>query len=522
MEAYYLKKALVLVILAFTCAAVWGEISGDWEYRVFGAAEGRWVIITRYRGAEKAVRVPKEIDGFPVTIIGDYAFNGAANISSVTIQQGLTAIGNRAFWSCTALSELRLPEGLRIIGREAFRNCTSLREIDLPSGLINLGDEAFNGCTSLVRVALPDSLTGLSVGTFFNCEALETVQLPAAITRIEAYAFSGCSRLSTVAITGTISAIGEYAFFECRDFLGFTLTAEQTQIIPAGLQSIGERAFSGCSSITEILLPSSVEVIGKEAISSCPNLRSISVAPGNSRYSDADGVLFDSGKTRLILYPQKRDGAYVVPDGVLEIAEEAFKGCSLLSQVTLPSSAAAIGPRAFQNCSALADIRLPGGIKTIDREAFSGCRSLGAFTLSGGGGNFLVKDGVLFDRSGALLIRYPQAKAGRYQIPQGVTAIGDGAFYGCEKLEDILLGSGLGRIGSRAFEDCTALTEAIQVPDTVSYIGDRAFAGCTGLRGILVPLSVTHIGSRAFNRCTSLSPDTREVIRRRFGDDVLN
>ena len=96
-------------------------------------------------------------------------------------------------------------------------------------------------------------------------------------------------------------------------------------VIPDGVTSIGEKAFSGCYSLTSITIPDSVTSIGDEAFKYCDSLTSINVASDNEYYSDEDGVLFNKEKNELIRYPKdKSEDAYTIPDSVEKICARAF------------------------------------------------------------------------------------------------------------------------------------------------------------------------------------------------------
>ena len=92
-------------------------------------------------------------------------------------------------------------------------------------------------------------------------------------------------------------------------------------------------------------------------------------------------------------------------------------------------------------------------------------------------------------------------------IPDGVTSIGDRAFYYCSSLSSIAIPDGVTSIGQYAFRNCSSLS-LITIPDSVTSIGDNAFEGCFSLSSITIPDSVTSIGNNAFYGCSSLSSIT--------------
>ena len=92
-------------------------------------------------------------------------------------------------------------------------------------------------------------------------------------------------------------------------------------------------------------------------------------------------------------------------------------------------------------------------------------------------------------------------------IPSGVTFIGKMAFEGCSNLASVSIPEGVTFIGSYAFNYCSSLT-SITLPSSVSSIGDGTFFACSSLTSVTIPSSVTSIGDYAFSRCTSLTSIT--------------
>ena len=116
--------------------------------------------------------------------------------------------------------------------------------------------------------------------------------------------------------------------------------------------------------------------------------------------------------------------------------------------------------------------------------------------------------GIEFSEDYTVLKHFPSnCKLTSYQIPACVTAIGDGAFSGCEELSSITLPAGVTTIGDGAFRNCKKLSR-VMLPDSVTAIGNEAFRKCTGLRHITLGKNVTTIGNKAFDDCKNLSSIT--------------
>lgn len=139
-----------------------------------------------------------------VTTVGQYAFSGLANLTSVSIPASVTSIGNYAFNSSEQLSNVTFASGsaLDSIGQHAFFNCKALTDMTIPTGVRTIGQNAFAGCTNLARVSLPSGLTAVADHTFEGCSALTEVTIPASMDSIGTSAFNSCTNLKTVKFEG--------------------------------------------------------------------------------------------------------------------------------------------------------------------------------------------------------------------------------------------------------------------------------------------------------------------------------
>ena len=127
------------------------------------------------------VVVPDEIDGHPVTAIGNSAFMSKNDLSLITLPDTVLSIGNQAFNFCHWLWNVRLPEHLFSIGTFAFSFCDHLPEIRLPDTVMEIGDWAFYGCGSLRSIHLPDSIEAIRKNTFSGCSSLSESRLSPAV-----------------------------------------------------------------------------------------------------------------------------------------------------------------------------------------------------------------------------------------------------------------------------------------------------------------------------------------------------
>ena len=236
------------------------------------------------------------------------------------------------------------------------------------------------------------------------------------------------------------------------------------------------------------------------------------------RYSISDTdevtIIAYSGSADTITIPNEIEGKPVT-----SIFNSAFSGRTVTSiTFTTPSSVTFIGDSAFANCTNLASITIPDSVTTIKEHAFKNCTGLTSITIPRsvtfiGDGAFtntpwlstkqndnplVVVNSILIDGSTA---------TGDVSILDGVTTIGDKAFYNCTGLTSVTIPGSVTTIGSGTFSGCTGLTD-ITIPGSVTTIGSSAFGGCTNLTSIDIHEGVTTIGSSAFSGCTGLTSIT--------------
>ena len=160
------------------------------------------------------------------------------------------------------------------------------------------------------------------------------------------------------------------AAFEIR-FSKYTLISEIAQRLGAthyqieeAIETIEERAFAGCSSLTSIEIPANVTNIGLRAFVGCDLLSSVSVSEDNTNYISVDGILYTKDMKKILCFPAgKGDSSYIVSDGVEVIADGAFDGCENLVSISLPESVTRIGFYAFLNCESLTSINFSGTVE---------------------------------------------------------------------------------------------------------------------------------------------------------------
>ena len=283
----------------------------------------------------KEYKVPED-----TVSVDEYAFYGCKNLSNVGLNDNVEKVASSAFDGCRALSSIQVspdndtlasidgvlfrksdrsllrypeglseslycvPDGILAIGPRAFKGCRSLSKVTVPEGVVSVGELAFDDCDTLTSVSLPDTVKDIGSSPFSDCPCLEEI------------AVSGKGQL--VIVDGALVDIGAFRLI-CLPAGGGDAVFE----VPEEVMSIGDGAFSRCSSLRLVLLPDSLEFIGSRA----------------------------------------------------------FESCSALESVYVPKAVSAIGDKAFFQCSALEFVTVGGASTTIGEQAFYGCASLGSVVV---------------------------------------------------------------------------------------------------------------------------------------------
>lgn len=329
-------------------------------------------------------------------------------------------------------------------------------------------------------VTIPDKLAGLPVVGINDCAfvgcCFEQVSIPGSVRQIGNHAFLSCEQLVSVVLNSGVSVIGNSAFSCCEKL--------DSIVLPDSVSTIGNRAFFGCKSLSTVVLPKHIRSIGINPFSGCANMNSIYLDPANTLFVVNDGILFDQANKRLITFPSdKWVSEYSVPNGVLEIGESAFDGCSSISRLHLPNTLTTIRSYAFEDCSRLSTIEIPAFVSEIGSNPFTGCLELTSILVSTNNHRFFADDGGLYGRDNRVLISYPEGKDGdSYTVAKRTCRIGDRAFHNCQKLRTIDLPSSLEEIEQFAFFGCSI--SRMTIPSSVKSIGPDAFMGCRQLRAV--------------------------------------
>ncbi len=206
--------------------------------------------------------------------------------------------------------------------------------------------------------------------------------------------------------------------------------------VSAGVENIGENAFSYCYSLEKVTVESGLTEIGAKAFCSCNLLREVTLPDsvteiGESAFKDCVALK-----------------NFAVPRGMSEIPKQCFYGCTALESITVPDTVISISRQAFFGCESLKNLKIPDSVTSIGMWAFVGCNGLKSIT-----------------------------------IPGSIETVEDSTFSACTGIESIVISDGVNSIEQSAFSGCTAL-ETVYLPKTVTEIKGYAFSGCTALTDI--------------------------------------
>ena len=457
----------------------------------------------------------EDTDKYLLTISGtgameDYAqgespwYGFKNSIVSVSIQDGVTSIGDNAFYQCKEIPNVSFPSTLESIGDQAFRGCTALSYASIPASTI--GEYAFSEC-GLTAFHLTGNITTINTGAFSYCEKLNQFYLSSTVERIGEGAFAGCgfTSISKYNFSEYVSSVGNYvsnvkyidknAFADCTNLTSITF--------PETVISIGESAFMNCG-LASVTIPDGVKTIGTYAFYVCASLSTVNL-----------------------------------PDSLTAIGASAFEGCGSLTEISIPKNVTSIGDSLFVQANSISDvyclpdpanltcsfdtlfsdsanvtIYVPGRYKDAYSAKFGNSINFVASSLASGqcgdNCNYLLDcDKVLVISGTGDMYDFDYATAPWYDnafyikeviIEDGVTSIGNFAFYDFRNLTSVTIPESVKTIGEIAFNTCLAL-KSVVIPEGVTSIGRYAFGSCISLSSVTLPDSVTFIGDSAFGSC---------------------
>jgi hypothetical protein len=548
--------------------------------------DGTWMIDSVTSHTFSEIEIPESYDDIPITTIKKDAFADCSKITSIRIPKTITYIGSDAFSGCAQLREIFISNKDTYITKSAFASCpiksaqvpsahieilptAELEEIYLLDGTVE--DSAFSGFYSLRTVAIvgdvsfeENALYGCSAITFklppekiksFSQKekvyslivAPSLVENPSMVISIKAFdgyttlgnvtfepcevpyifnegAFENCIATSftiDASLLGSIPTTTETLTITSGDvkYLGTTRNLNlKMLIIRPEVTSIEDSAFRECTSLTSVSVLAKVDKIKSYTFYKCSNLTSIELSStiktlGQNSFAYCSSL-----------------GQIDLGSSIATIEKNAFKDCKALASVRVKSNVKSIGESAFENCTALTTLNIGSGLNSLDLSAFMGCTSIKFITIDEANTAYAFENGALLTANKKTLIKFVNAEATEYTVPDTVEVINAQAFYGnlllesiiisnsvktigaeaflnCQALKSITLGTGIETIEKSTFKNCEAL-ESITLSSSIKVIGKDAFYGCSALASVTLNDTLTEIGATAFYGCDALSTIT--------------
>lgn len=424
--------------------------------------------------AEKVTRV--EVKG-DLKNIGDYTFFGCENLESVDLKTTIEVIGESAFEGCSGLTTVTFDDpkriGITVYETAAFKDCVSLEKMDFSQKVTEINDFTFYNCPKYVpgsMLEFPDTLEWIGVAAFWNCQSIKEVIIPYSVKEIRG-GYDPVKYEDSDDATTDDDIDGKWgAFTGCTGLTHVELNTSKVLIggVPTvkGIQHLGDFAFYGCSSLTDIVLPSTL----------------------SDNYSAGLGYYYDPADQRM--------------GGV---GDYAFADCTGMTEATIEDSDVKVIKGTFEECSNLTKVTFgtwhdeeyffdifgfegPAGywsyIQEIGDRSFNRCTSLTDVVLSKPLFNYGYWIGAHTDEAviGEEAFQYC-AKLTHFDFPDNTIDVQKSAFRECVRLNHVVLSQMTEHLGENAFYDDAAI-EDFFIPAAMKQIDGECFDNVDGVRAM--------------------------------------
>ena len=387
----------------------------------------------------------------------------------VIFENGITRIGSNILRSTNCIAgDIVIPDSVRVIGEFAFCNCgNGLEYLHLNNSLVEIEDCAFQQNYFLGSLLIPDSVEMIGTSAFNTSGFPEGIVIGNGISNIGTAVFAFSEFETTLNLPSNITSIGQAAFYDCKNLCG-------ELNVPENVSSIGIEAFMNCENLSNtITFNGNIDKINHRAFANCKKIDSV-YFKGNAPTMGTD--VFSGCNNNLTIYCDSLYSYSFLNNDMYDVSSNTWYGYPLVIQ------------------------------KQIGQIIQSGiCGENSTWSLYSSGELEILGTGDMFDYSYDELPPWYEFKDNIFELVlnEGITSIGDWAFYGCDKLTgELVIPFSITTIGINAFYNCTGLSGHLNLPESIIEIREGAFSSCSGFDGdLIIPGGMTIISDGVFYGC---------------------
>lgn len=422
-----------------------------------------------------------------VKSIGAGAFRGCLHLKSITLNCPITELKDRTFKDCRSLTELEIPSSVTVIGENVFDGCLSLGSLTLPGGIKEIHGPLLGTdkhCPKINRITVSGN-SGNYVsddGVLFSKDKTTLVAFPSArkggysvpksVTKIADSAFAE-SQLESLTFNSSLSELGDRAFYNARSL--------KTSALPESITEIGKQAFWGCSELEKVHISANVKSISHDAFYNCDSM-TLTVDANNENYRLENGCLYERSTSDLMYCSPTAVNCHIYTC-VKDDWYFAFEDAKRLENITVDQSTELSAVNGvLYNKEKTSVFFIPptkteytvlSTVEAMSSAAIKCFPDLKKLSVAPDNKYYHAENGVLFrtnNRFYDMLIRYPVGRSDAYyKLPSGCHGIGEYAFAGCTKLQNLVMHSTVEDIGLGAFEGCESL-QYLRIPQDCTLL----------------------------------------------------
>lgn len=487
----------------------------EFHFNASPIAGSEGIEIIGFSGSSDEAVIPAEVNG--QTVVKIAKLTGEGSIKKIVIPASVKQIDKDAFNNINGLESIEVSEDneefASVDGVLYSKNMTKL--ILCPSS---------NKITSLV---IADTVTEIADGAISGVEALEEIAVGSGLTTVDQSLFNKCPNIKKITVSASVETI-DYKYIKSKTSIAEYNVAEENAVYSSadGVLYNKEKTilytYPAGKKGDKFEIPASVEEIAENAFEGCSEISAFTVENVNANYVAVDGILFSKDMLELVKYPAvNAEAEYTVPGEVAIIDDNAFEDCAALKKVIFGASLAELKGDPFSGTTAIDEyavsenngtfksvdsvvysadgksiVKYPSGketdvftvaedIEEINSNAFANCKKITAFAVEENNSSFSVADGVLFNKEGTTLVKYPSAaNAEKFTINFNIKTVASGAFQSAFNLKSVSVKNYETEITAGSFRDmnndfviCGNKDSAAKSYADANYINFSAFEG---------------------------------------------